>query len=72
MSTLQEIKTAIAGLSEHDKTLLTAELFAEQAAAPDDERLARSLQRGLEDARAGRVQPLDAVAPLIHGWTTKS
>lgn len=72
MSTLQEIKTAIAGLNDHDKTLLTAELFAEQTSPLDDVQLERSLQRGLEDIRAGRVQPLETVITLIPGWTTKS
>jgi hypothetical protein len=37
MSTLEEIKTAIAGLNAHDRTLLAAELFADQAPAPDAE-----------------------------------
>ena len=72
MSTLQEIRTAIADLDAHDKMLLVAELFAEEAATPDDARLERALQRGLEDARAGRVQPLEAVAAMIPGWITKS
>ena len=72
MSTLQEIKTAIAGLNEQDKTLLTAELFAEQAPPPNAARLANSLERGLQDVEAGRVRPLEDARALIAGWTTKS
>ena len=53
MSTLQEIRTAIAALDDHDKALLTAELFAEQIPAQDEVRMERSLQLGLEDVRAG-------------------
>ncbi len=72
MSTLQEIKTAIAGLNEHDKTLLAAELFAEQAPTPDEARLAVSLERGLQDMEAGRVRPLQQARALISEWTSKS
>ena len=72
MSTLQEIKTAIAGLNEHDKTLLTAELFVEQAPVPDAARLVVSLERGLQDVEAGRVRPLEEARALISEWTTKS
>ena len=72
MSTLHEIKTAIAGLNEHDKTLLAAELFAEQEPSPDEARFAASLERGLQDVEAGRVRPLVEARALIAEWTTKS
>jgi hypothetical protein len=72
VSTLQEIKAAIAGLNEHDKALLAAELFAEQDPVPDATRLAVSLERGLQDVEAGRVRPLEEARALISEWTTKS
>ncbi len=67
MSTLQEIKSAIANLSAHDKALLTAELFAMNA-EPDD----AALERGLKDVEAGRVRPVEEVKAMIPRWTSKS
>jgi len=67
MSTLQEVKSAIANLSAHDKTLLTAELFAMNA-EPDD----AALERGLKDVEAGRVRPVEEVKAMIPRWTSKS
>lgn len=69
MSTLREIKTAIASLTQPEKTLLAAELFAEQEPVPDAARLAVSLERGLRDVEAGRVEEARA---LMTEWTTKS
>ena len=56
MSSLQEIKMAIAGLAERDKALLVAELFALNS-EPNDVALETALKRGLEDVEAG-ARPL--------------
>ena len=66
MSTLQEIKSAIANLSPHDKALLTAELFATNGA------LEAALERGLKDVETGRVHPVEEVKAMIPRWTSKS
>jgi hypothetical protein len=71
MGTLQEIKTAIAGLPERDKALLTAELFALNS-EPNDVALEAALKRGLEDVAAGRVRPLEEAKALVPQWTSKS
>lgn len=71
MSSLQEIKMAIAGLAERDKALLVAELFALNS-EPNDVALETALQRGLEDVEAGRVRPLEEAKALIPQWTSKS
>jgi predicted transcriptional regulator len=71
MSTLQEIKSAIANLSPHDKALLTAELFAMNA-EPDRAALEAALERGLKDVEAGRVRPVEQVKAMIPRWTSKS
>jgi predicted transcriptional regulator len=71
MSSLQEIKIAIAGLAERDKALLVAELFALNS-EPNDVALETALQRGLEDVEAGRVRPLEEAKALIPQWTSKS
>jgi predicted transcriptional regulator len=68
MSTLQEIKSAIANLSPHDKALLTAELFAMNA-EPDNAALEAALERGLKDVEAGRVRSVDEVKAMIPRWT---
>src|ERR1043166_10116446 len=60
MSTVQEIKTAIAQLDAHDRALLTAELFA-TGAEPDAATLEAALERGLSDVAAGRVRPIEDV-----------
>jgi predicted transcriptional regulator len=71
MSSLQEIKMAIAGLAERDRALLVAELFALNS-EPNDVALETALQRGLEDVEAGRVRPLEEAKALIPQWTSKS
>jgi predicted transcriptional regulator len=71
MSTLQEIKSAIANLSPHDKALLTAELFAMNA-EPDSAALEAALERGLKDVEAGRVRPVEEVKTMLPRWTSKS
>ena len=71
MSTLQEIKSAIANLSPHDKAILTAELFTMNA-EPDDAALEAVLERGLKDVEAGRVHSVEEVKAMIPRWTSKS
>ena len=72
MSTLQEIKSAIANLSPHDKALLTAgELFAMHA-EPDSAALEAALERGLKDVEAGRVRPVEEFKTMLPRWTSKS
>jgi predicted transcriptional regulator len=71
MSTIQEIKTAIAKLNPRDKALLAAELFATNDAV-DDAELEAALQQGLKDVEAGRVRPIEEVKTMIPRWTSKS
>ncbi|HAK06036.1 MAG TPA: hypothetical protein DCO65_01990 [Spartobacteria bacterium] len=71
MSSLQEIKTAIARLNEHDKALLTAELFAMNT-EPEEAALEAALERGLKDVGAGRVRPIEEVKGMIPRWTSTS
>ncbi len=71
MSTLQEIKTAIADLSQDEKALLAAELFANEA-EPDPAQLRDALDRGLQDVAAGRVRPIEDVKAMLPGWISKS
>ncbi len=71
MSTLQEIKSAIANLNAHDKALLAAELFAMNT-EPDEATLEAALERGLKDVEAGRVHSIDEVKAMIPRWTSKS
>jgi predicted transcriptional regulator len=71
VSTLQEIKSAIAQLDSQDRALLAAELFASEA-EPDAGALELALRRGVEDVEAGRVQPLENAKALLPGWIIKS
>ncbi|MEP7015982.1 MAG: hypothetical protein ABI925_11120 [Verrucomicrobiota bacterium] len=71
MSTLQEIKSAIANLNAHDKALLAAELFAINT-EPDEAALEAALERGLKDVEAGRVHSVEEVKAMIPRWTSKS
>ncbi len=71
MSTLQEIKSAIANLNAQEKALLTAELFAINT-EPDEAALEAALERGLKDVEAGRVRPIEEVKAMIPRWTSKS
>jgi predicted transcriptional regulator len=71
MSTIQEIKTAIAKLNPRDKALLAAELFATNDAV-DDAELEAALQQGLKDVEAGRVRSIEEVKTMIPRWTSKS
>lgn len=71
MSTLQEIKTAIASLNARDKAVLTAELFALDA-DPAPALLEAALDRGLRDVQAGRVRPIEDVKAMLAGWISKS
>ena len=71
MTTLQEIKTAIAQLDPQEKAMLTAELFA-LGPEPDPVHLETALAAGLEDVKMGRVRPLEDVKALLPGWLSKS
>ena len=71
MSTLHEIKTAIAQLEPREKALLTAELFAMEA-EPDEKELEAALERGFRDVEAGRVRPIEEARDTIERWSSKS
>jgi len=71
MSTLQEIKSAIANLPERERALLAAELCAADL-QPDADELEGALNRGLRDVEAGRVQELASLPAKLGGWTSKS
>ena len=71
MSTIQEIKTAIAQLDPQERALLTAELFAMNA-EPEAAALEKALQRGLNDVAAGRVRPVEDVKAMLPQWVSKS
>lgn len=71
MSTLQEIRTAIARLEPEEKAILTAELFA-LGSEPDPTQLESALAAGLEDVKAGRVRPLEDVRALLPEWISRS
>jgi predicted transcriptional regulator len=71
MSTLQEIKTAIARLQPRERALLTAELLAAEP-GPDSQELEAALERGMADVAAGRVRPISEVPALIREWLGKS
>ena len=71
MSTLQEIKAAIAHLDPRERALLTAELFAMEP-EPDAAELEAALERGLQDVEAGRVRPIEDVRGLMSAWISKS
>ena len=71
MSTLQEIKTAIARLQPKERALLTAELLASEP-EPDIQALEAALERGMADVDAGRVRAVSEVPSLIREWLGKS
>jgi len=68
--TLEVIKAAIAQLSPQEKAMLVAELFATETSTEDEE-LERALTRGLEDANAGRVRPIEDVRDMIPQWISE-
>lgn len=70
MSTLEEIKTAIARLNPHEKALSVAELFAMNE--PDEAELQSALDRGVDDVKAGRVRPIEEVARNLISRTQKA
>jgi len=70
MTTLLEIKSAIAHLNSRDRAVLTAELFALEE--PDAIELEASLDRGLLDVATGRVRPIEDVKKLIPQWISNS
>lgn len=71
MSTLEEIKLAIASLPAQERALLTAELLAAQP-EPEAEALELALQRGLADVAEGRVRPISEAEGMIGQWLGKS
>lgn len=71
MSTLQEIKTAIARLQPRERALLTAELLASEP-EPDTQELEAALERGMADVAAGRVRPISEVPGMIRERLGKS
>lgn len=71
MSTLQEIKAAIARLEPREKELLAAELFA-MTPEPEETEIEAALERGLADVKAGRVRPIEEVWDMIPKWVSKS
>ena len=71
MTSLKEIKTAIAQLDSHDRALLTAELFA-ATSEPEPTALEAALKRGLEDVSQGRMQSVEEVSTMIPKWISKS
>jgi len=71
MSTLQEIKAAIAHLEPREKAILAAELFAMES-EPADAELEAALDRGLRDVEAKRVRQIEEVRDMIPQWISKS
>jgi len=71
VSTVEEIRSAIAHLNSHDRALLTAELFAGNL-EPDEQALKAALDRGFGDVAAGRVRSIEEVKAMIPRWTSKS
>jgi hypothetical protein len=70
MSTLQEIKAAIAHLDPRDKAILAAELFA-TASEPEEGELEVALELGLQDVKAGRTRPVEEVRDMIPQRVSK-
>ena len=71
MSTLQEIKAAIARLEPRERELLAAELFA-MTPEPEEAEIEEALEQGLADLKAGRVRPIEEVWDMIPKWVSKS
>jgi predicted transcriptional regulator len=70
MTTLLEIKEAIAHLPSRERAILTAELFAQEE--PDAVELEAALEKGLKDVSEGRIRPLQDVKASVASWITKS
>jgi len=73
MSTVTEIRKAIGQLTEQDRYLLMAQLFATMP-EPDenDAELLAALDEGLADEKAGRVYSIEEVRAMIPQWITES
>lgn len=71
MSTLEEIKTAIAQLQPRERALLTAELVA-SVPEPDSQELEAALDAGMADVAEGRVHSISEASELMRGWLGKS
>jgi|GEM_PF-2284085 plasmid stabilization system protein ParE len=68
MTTAKEIIAATAGLSPADKLELFEWLReSEDARVAREAELRREIEKGLEDARLGRVSPLDAEEVIRRG-----
>lgn len=72
MNTYDEIRIAAVNLPPWERTLLAAELFAEDESEPDSAELEAALERGLADVRAGAVRPMEEVRALLPQWLSKS
>lgn len=70
MSSLREIRQAIAGLSSREKAILGAELFVSEQ--PDSRELQSALDKGLKDLQVGRTLPAEEVRGMIAQWIAKS
>jgi predicted transcriptional regulator len=73
MSTVSEIREAIAQLSDKDRYLLMAELFATAPEpADDDPALLAALDEAEADVKAGRVYTVEEVRAMIPKWISES
>ena len=73
MSTVTEIREAISQLSEQDRYLLLAHLFATMPEPEEnDPELLAALDEGLADEAAGRVYSIEEVRAMIPQWISKS
>ncbi len=66
MTTLEEVKEAVAKLSRRDRAVLMAELIA-----MEETELDAALDRGLKDVEEGRVRAVEEVMEMIPGWAHK-
>lgn len=73
MSTVTEIREAISKLTEKERDLLMAELFATMP-EPDenDPALLAAIDEGLADAEAGRVYSIEEVRIMSDKWISES
>jgi hypothetical protein len=73
MSTVAEIRAAIEQLSPEDQTLLLEELWMAVHGPPDDDpAVLAAIDRGIADARAGRVHTLEEVQEMMKQWISES
>jgi hypothetical protein len=68
-----EIRAAIEQLSPEEKALLIEELYVEHIGPPDDDpAVLAAIDRGIADARAGRVHTLEEVQEMMKQWISES